>query len=248
MSAPGTHIPHAAFVLAAGLGTRMRELTATIPKPMVPLLGVPLIDRVLDGIAAAQIPRAVVNVHYRADVLETHLATRSKPAITISDERGQLLDTGGGVMKAWPHLKHGPFLIHNSDSVWIEGIGRNLDRLCRAFDPATMDCLMLLAPISTSMGYEGAGDFDMDSDGRLSRRIEGRQTPFVFAGVSINHPRLFVDAPRGAFSLNKVWNGAIDRGRLYGQRMDGIWMHVGTPEAVVEAERRLSHEDVTQPS
>jgi len=240
----GSSLPHAAFVLAAGLGTRMRELTATIPKPMVPLLGVPLIDRVLDGIADAGIPKAIVNVHYRADVLEAHLATRSRPKITISDERNQLLDTGGGVMKAWQHLKAGPFLIHNSDSVWIEGVGQNLERLCRAFDPESMDCLMLLAPISTSMGYEGSGDFNLDSNGRLTRRTEGRQSPFVFAGVSINHPRLFADAPEGAFSLNTVWNRAIERGRLSGIRMEGIWMHVGTPEAVAEAERRLSHEDI----
>ena len=245
--APGAK-PHAAFVLAAGLGTRMRSLSATMPKPMVPLAGVPLIDRVLDGIADAGIARAVVNVHYLADMLEAHLAGRTRPAIVISDERGELLDTGGGVMKAWPQLNAGPFLIHNSDSVWIEGTGRNLDRLCAAFDPGAMDCMMLLAPIARSIGYDGAGDFNLDSVGRLSRRIEGRQTPFVFAGVSIAHPRLFDDAPRGRFSLNTVWDRAIDRGRLFGVRLDGIWMHVGTPEAVAEAERRMDLEDARQRS
>ena len=238
--------PHTAFVLAAGLGTRMRELTASIPKPMVPLNGIPLIDRVLNGIADAGIPRAVVNVHYCADVLEAHLANRKRSKITISDERGVLLDTGGGVMKAWPLLKSGPFLIHNSDSVWIEGVGRNLDRLCAAFDPAVMDTLMLLAPISTSIGYDGAGDFNMDASGRLSRREAGRQTPFVFAGVSIAHPRLFDGAPSGKFSLNQVWDTAIDNGRLFGMRLDGVWMHVGTPEAVAEAERRMDFENAPQ--
>ena len=248
MSAAPCNVPRTAFVLAAGLGTRMRSLSASMPKPMVPLAGVPLIDRVLDGIADAGIPRAIVNVHYLADILEVHLARRLRPQIVVSDERGQLLDTGGGIMKAWPQLNAGPFLIHNSDSVWIEGTGRNLDRLCAAFDSRAMDCMMMLAPIASSIGYEGAGDFNMDSVGRLSRRDEGRQTPFVFAGVSIAHPRLFDDAPSGRFSLNTVWDRAIERGRLYGVRLDGIWMHVGTPEAVDEAERRMDLEDARQRS
>lgn len=234
--------PHTAFVLAAGLGRRMRHLTHDIPKPMVPLKGIPLIDRVLDRIAAAGIPRAVVNVHYMADVLESHLATRTRPAITISDERGVLLDTGGGIVKAWPQLNDGPFLIHNSDSVWIEGTGRNLDALCAAWDPGVMDSLMLLAPLANSMGYDGEGDFEMDSTGRLSRRKPGAPSPYVFAGVSIAHPRMFEDAPTGAFSLNTVWNKAIASGRLYGVRLSGTWMHVGTPEAVMEAERRMDRE------
>ncbi len=239
--------PQAALVLAAGLGTRMRHLSNTLPKPLVPLNGVPLIDRVLDRIAQAGIPRAVVNVHFMADLLETHLAARMRPAIVISDERGQLLETGGAVMKAWPHLKSGPFLIHNSDSVWIEGVGANLDRLTQAWNPAVMDTLMLLAPTAHSIGYEGDGDFDMDGDGRLARRKPGHQSPFVFAGVSIAHPKLFADAPTGAFSLNPLWNRAIEAQRLYGVRMDGTWMHVGTPEAVAEAERRLTREEAHAP-
>lgn len=239
--------PHAAFVLAAGLGTRMRHLSDTLPKPMVPLNGVALIDRALDRIVDAGIPRAIVNVHYMADRLEAHLAKRTRPILTISDERGQLLETGGGVMHAWPHLKSGPFLIHNSDSVWIEGVGANLDRLCQAWNPDTMDSLMMLAPAAHSIGYDGDGDFDMDGAGRLTRRSPGRQSPFVFAGVSIAHPRLFKDVPAGAFSLNAVWNRAIEAGRLYGVRMAGIWMHVGTPEAVQEAERQLTLEETTAP-
>lgn len=236
--------PHAAFVLAAGLGTRMRHLTRAVPKPMIALKGVPLIDRVLDRIDDAGIEKAIVNVHYHADVLEAHLARRTRgPNIIISDERAALLDTGGGVMHAWPQLSAAPFLIHNSDSVWIEGVGRNLDRLCNAFDQEQMDALLLLAPAASSLGYDGLGDFHMDAGGRLSRREASQMAPFVYAGVSIAHPRLFAMAPKGAFSLNRVWTEAIAKGRLHGMRLDGTWMHVGTPEAVVEAERQLDLED-----
>ena len=234
--------PHAAFVLAAGLGKRMRHLTHDIPKPMVPLNGIPLIDRVLDRIAAADIPRAIVNVHYMADILESHLAPRTRPAITISDERGLLLETGGGVIKAWPHLKAGPFLIHNSDSVWIERTTQNLSALCAVWNPDTMDSLMLLAPLADSIGYDGDGDFEMAASGQISRRQPGTKTPYVFAGVSIAHPRMFEGAPSGAFSLNKIWDKSIAHGRLYGVRLEGTWMHVGTPEAVIEAERRMDRE------
>jgi N-acetyl-alpha-D-muramate 1-phosphate uridylyltransferase len=232
------------MVLAAGLGKRMRPLTDEIPKPMVRLKGRPLIDHVLDRLADAGVPRAVVNVHYRADVLEAHLRARSNPQIVISDERGLLLDTGGGVVHARDKLGAEPFLIHNSDSVWVEGVGANLERLFAAWDPETMDSLMLLASATGSLGYEGTGDFVMDKDGRLSRRGERQMAPFVFTGVSIAHPRMFENAPEGAFSLNKVWDNAIEEGRLYGVRLDGLWMHVGTPEALTEAERWIESEDV----
>jgi MurNAc alpha-1-phosphate uridylyltransferase len=233
-----------AMVLAAGMGTRMRPLTDTIPKPLVSLRGRPLIDHVLDRIAEAGIANAVVNVHHHAGKLEAHLAGRTRPKITISDERGVLLDTGGGVVKALPKLGPGPFLIHNSDSVWIEGIGSNLARLMAAWDPDRMDSLMLLAIGATSLGYEGHGDFNMAPDGLITRRAEHRQAPFVFTGVSIAHLRLFDGAPQGRFSLNVLWDRAIERGRLYGARLDGMWMHVGTPEALKEAEKWIEHEDV----
>ena len=229
-----------AFVLAAGLGTRMRPLTDTMPKPMVPLAGRPLIDHVLDRLAAAGIERAVVNVHHHADLLERHLAKRgSPPAVVISDERGELLDTGGGVVRALPLIGDGPFLIHNSDSVWLEGPSANIPRLLDLWDSERMDSLMLLAQVAHSLGYDGAGDFAMSGDGRLTRRSEGRLVPFAFAGVSIAHPRLFTGAPRGRFSLNRLWDRAIGSGRL-----DGVWMHVGTPEALVEAESRIASGDV----
>ena len=235
-------VPKTAFVLAAGLGTRMRPLTDVIPKPMVRLKGRALIDHVLDRIAHAGIGTAVVNVHYLADVLESHLAKRQSPRIEISDERGVLLDTGGGVVNALPKLGPEPFLIHNSDSVWVEGVGANLPRLIKAWDSERMDCLMMLASAATSLGYEGRGDFNMATDGRLSRREYGREAPFVFAGVSIAHPRMFDGAPAGAFSLNRLWDRAIDQGRLYGMRLDGTWMHVGTPESLADAEKRIERE------
>jgi MurNAc alpha-1-phosphate uridylyltransferase len=232
--------PTSAFVLAAGKGERMRPLTSSLPKPLVRLAGKPLIDHVLDRLAAARITRAVVNVHYLADRIEAHIAGRKTPKITISDERDALLDTGGGVVHALPKLGREPFIIHNSDSVWIEGLGSNLDRLIDAWDDAAMDSLMLVAPVASSIGYDGPGDFQMGATGQLTRQSGARMSPFVFAGVSIAHPRLFDGAPKGRFSLNRVWDRAIDAGRLYGVRLEGTWMHVGTPEAVAAAERAIA--------
>ncbi len=245
MTASSSWRPKAAMVLAGGYGKRMMPLTKNIPKPMVQLKGRALIDHVLDRIAAAGVKKAVVNVHYCADKLEAHVNKRDQPEIVISDERQELLDTGGGVVRALPLLGDEPFLIHNSDSVWIEGVGSNLERMFSAWDPETMDSLMLLASAATSLGYEGSGDFAMDKDGRLSRRGERQMVPFVFTGVSIAHPRLFEGAPQGVYSLNRLWDAAIDNGRLFGIRLDGLWMHVGTPEALVEAERWIESEDVT---
>lgn len=236
--------PKTAMVLAAGLGTRMRPLTEKLPKPLVPLNGRALLDRVLDRLAEHGVGTAVVNVHYQADLIISHLKTRISPRIVFSDERGQLLETGGGVVKALPKLGTEPFIIHNSDSVYIEGVGSNLDRLARAWDPERMDTLLLLALGSTSLGYNGRGDFNMDANGHLTRRVEGKIAPFVFTGVSIAHPRLFKDAPDGAFSINKLWSRAIEQKRIFGVRMDGIWMHVGDPAAVTAAERRMDMPDV----
>ncbi len=233
-----------AMILGAGLGTRMRPLTDMVPKPLVRLGGRALIDHALDRLEEAGIKRVVVNVHYLADQLEAHLKSRKSPQILISDERGKLLDTGGGVVNALPLIGDRPFLIHNADTAWIEGIGGSLSRLIAAWDGERMDSLMLLALAATSIGYDGHGDFNMDSSGVLSRRTERQEAPFVFAGVSIAHPRMFKGAPKGAFSLNKVWDRAIAARRLYGSRLDGVWMHVGTPEALLEAEQRLKLEHV----
>jgi MurNAc alpha-1-phosphate uridylyltransferase len=230
-----------AMLLSAGLGKRMAPTANGLPKPLVVLGGKALIDHALDRLAAAGVARAIVNVHYKADLIEAHLQKRQAPAIEISDERAALLDTGGGVKKALPRLGPGPFLIHNGDSVWIEGVGSNLARLAGAWDEARMDCLMLLALASASHGYQGRGDFALESDGRIRRRkVEQELVPFAFTGVSVAHPRLFDGSPDGAFSLNLVWNRAIAAGRAYGMRMDGVWMHVGSPDALAEAERCLS--------
>lgn len=233
-----------AMILGAGLGTRMRPLTDLVPKPLVRLNGKALIDHALDRLEAAGITRVVVNVHYLADKLEAHLKGRRSPEILISDERGKLLDTGGGVVDALPLLGDKPFIIHNADTAWIEGIGGSLSRMIAAWDGERMDSLMLLALAATSVGYEGHGDFNMEPSGLLTRRTERREAPFVFAGVSIAHPRMFTNAPKGAFSLNKLWDRAIADKRLYGTRLDGVWMHVGTPEALADAEARLKLEQV----
>ncbi len=229
-----------AMVLGAGLGTRMAHANNVLPKPLIQLSGKALIDHVLDRHVDAGIARAVVNVHHKADLIEAHLRGRCMPAVEISDERETLLDTGGGVKHALPRLGAGPFLIHNSDSVWIEGVGSNLGRLFAAWDEARMDCLMLLALASQSLGYQGRGDFAFEADGRVRRRVEQEIVPFAFTGVSLAHPRLFDGSPEGAFSLNVVWDTAIAAGRAYGLRMEGTWMHVGTPDALAQAEQRLA--------
>ena len=232
--------PQTAMVLAAGFGQRMRPLTDKMPKPLVKVAGKPLLDHVLDRLADAGVTRAVVNVHYLAEQIERHLAARTKPRITISDERGLLLDTGGGVIKALPLLGGAPFFHINSDTIWIDGVQPNLSRLAEHFDAATMDGLLLLAPSAGSIGYDGRGDFTMASDGRLRTRPERDVAPFVYAGAAILSPRLFIGAPPGAFSLTTLFARAIEAGRLHGLRLEGLWMHVGTPEAIAEAEAAIS--------
>jgi MurNAc alpha-1-phosphate uridylyltransferase len=233
-----------AMVLAAGYGERMRPLTLRMPKPLVPLAGRPLVDHVLDRLAGAGVTTAIVNVHYLPEQLEAHLAGRKgkPPEILVSDERGVLLDTGGGAKKALPLLGPGPFFIHNADSVWSEGPTPALSRMLRLWNPAAMDCLLLLAPVATSIGYNAKGDFAMSPDGRLTRRKKAEPVPFAFAGVSLCDERLFKDAPEGTFSLNLLWDRALAKGRLYGMRLDGRWMHVGTPEALADAETSFERE------
>jgi len=219
----------------------MRPLTDNLPKPLVRLRGKALVDHVLDRLADAGVETAIVNVHYHADKLEAHLAGRDIPRIEVSDERQALLDTGGGVKKALPRLGTDAFYVHNSDSVWLEAPRANLERMAAAWNADKMDALLLLAPVATSIGYHGPGDFALAPDGLIERRAERKVVPFVFAGVSIIHPRLFFGSPKGAFSLNLLWDNAIEQGRLYGLRQDGIWMHVGMPSALGEAEAVLEH-------
>ncbi len=231
--------PTTAFVLAAGLGTRMRPLTDKLPKPLVPLAGRAMIDHVLDRLADVGITKAVVNVHYLAGQIENHLKTRTSPRIVISDERDTLLETGGGVVRALPLLGDAPFVIHNSDSVWIENASSNIARLLDAWNDIQMDSLMLLAPAATSLGYDGKGDFHISRDGRLERRAPHDSAPYVFAGVSIIHPCMFKGEAERPFSLNRVWDRAIAARRLYGITLDGLWMHVGTPDAITQAEAAI---------
>jgi MurNAc alpha-1-phosphate uridylyltransferase len=225
-----------AMVLAAGLGTRMRPITDRLPKPLVAIAGRSMLDHALDRLAQAGVTQAVVNVHHLAEQVEAHLAGRSRPAITISDERAQLLETGGGVKKALPLLGEAPFLHVNSDSLWSERGTANLAAMIAAWDPQRMDMLLLLAPRESSVGFDGAGDFTRAPDGRLARRGQAVTAPFVYAGVAILKPGLFADTPDGPFSLNLLFDRAIAAGRLHGHRLDGLWLHVGTPDAIPLAE------------
>ena len=232
--------PRTAMVLAAGLGERMRPLTDRLPKPLVSVGGKPLLDHVLDRLVAAGIERAVVNVHHLADQIERHLAGRRQPQIVISDERQALFGTGGGVVKALDALGPDPFIHVNSDTIWIDGVKPNLERLAEAFEPAAMDALLLLAPATTSIGYTGRGDFIMSPDGRLRRRRENEIAPFVYAGAALLSPKLFQGAPAGAFPLTRLFDRAEAAGRLHGLRLEGVWMHVGTPEAIAKAEAAIT--------
>ena len=232
--------PKKAIVLAAGLGKRMLPITATMPKPLVKVAGETLIDFALDRLDEAGIDTVVVNVHHFADMLEAHVGARRRPHIVISDERDALLETGGGVKKALPLLGSDPFITFNSDSMWVEGPEPNLKRLVAAWDADRMDILMLVAPLSTSVGYEGHGDFHRDSSGRLRRRGGDERADFVYAGVAIVKPELVAGAPDGAFSANAFYDRAIARERLYGLPLVGQWLHVGEPHAIVEAEQCLA--------
>ena len=228
--------PTKALVLAAGLGVRMRPLTDTLPKPLVRVAGSTLLDHVLDKLGEAGVSEAVVNVHYLPDQIIDHTRGRTRPRVIISDERDEVLGTGGAVVKALPLLGDAPFFHVNADTMWIDGVRPNLARLAEAFDPAQMDILLLMAPTASSIGYSGRGDYAMLSDGALRKRREHQLVPFVYAGAAIMSPSLFADAPSGKFSLTRMFDRANEQERLFGLRLDGVWMHVGTPDAVEAAE------------
>lgn len=233
--------PRNAMVLAAGLGTRMQPLTRTRPKPLVEVAGRPLIDHMLDRLAEAEIERAVVNVHYMADQLEDHLQARNgPPEVVVSDERDCLLETGGGVRKALPLLGDGAFFLCNTDSIWIEGTDPLLKRLAAAWKPDEMDALLVVAATVNAWGYAGVGDFLLTKEGRIERRPERQLAPFVYTGLGILKPELFEDTPEGPFSLNLIFDRSIEAERLFGLRMDGPWMHVGSPDAIGEAEQVIT--------
>ena len=228
-----------AMVLAAGLGTRMRPLTNDRPKPLVEVAGKPLIDHALDRLAEAGVARAVVNVHHFGDAVEAHAKARTTPAITISDERAQLLETGGGLVKAQDLLPD-PFFCANSDNVWLDGPRNAFLELSEAWDPERMDALLLLASHTQANNFRGKGDFHMDGKGRLTRRRSGRIAPFIFTGVQLIAKRLLRDPPEGPFSTNVLWTRAIEEGRLYGIVFTGQWFEVGDPQAIAPTEAALT--------
>ena len=229
-----------AMILAAGLGKRMRPLTASQPKPLVRVAGRPLIDHALDKMTEAGIASAVVNVHYLADALEAHLRDRKQPQIAISDERELLMETGGGLVKAHEAgLLPDPFFCLNSDNLWLDGPCDAFRDLSRAWDPQQMDALLLLVPHRGAHNYRGKGDFSLDAGGRISRRKSGRIAPFIFSGIQIVSHRLLRDPPQGPFSTNILWNRAIEERRLHGMAFTGEWFEVGEPSAIAPTESAL---------
>src|SRR5579863_450327 len=231
--------PKTAMVFAAGLGLRMRPLTETIPKPLVQVGGKPLIDHCLDRLAGIGVERAIVNVHYLADQIETHLKGRRRPEIIISDERGKLLDQGGGIGKAAALIGDAPFFICNTDAFWLEGPRSNLARLAAAWNPERMDIALLAAATVSAVGVDWPGDFSMSADGLLTKRKEREVAPYVYAGLGIVKPELFQGCKDEVFRLAPFFFEAAERGRLHGVRLDGTWIHVGYPDAIAEAERAI---------
>ena len=227
-----------AMVLSAGLGKRMRPLTASQPKPLVRVAGKALIDHALDRLAEAGVAKAVVNVHYLADSLEAHVKARKAPQVTVSDERELLLETGGGMKKALPLLPD-PFFAINSDNIWLDGPKNAFADLSSAWDAERMDALLLLVPHRGAHNFRGKGDFHMAADGKVSRRRSGRIAPFIYTGIQLVSHRLMRDAPEGPFSTNVLWNRAIEEGRLYGVAFTGQWFEVGNPQAIAPTEAAL---------
>ena len=243
MAGSGGRTPETAMVMAAGLGTRMRPLTALRPKPLIEVAGKPLIDHVFDRLCAAGVRRAVVNVHYLADALEAHLATAAARGleVVVSDERGRLMETGGGLAQAKHLLGDEPVLVVNSDNLWIDGPVDAIRLLAARWDDEAMDALLLLVPLARAHNNGGAGDFHLGADGRIgARRKPGRVAPFTYTGVQIIHPRLIADWPEGPFSTNLFWSRALAAGRLFGQVHQGLWFDVGTPAAIGRTEAMLA--------
>ena len=239
---PRGTVPETAMVMAAGLGKRMRPLTATRPKPLVEVAGKALIDHVFDRLQRAGIARAVVNVHYLADTLQAHVTDRYPDIeVVISDERRRLMETGGGLVQARTLLGDAPVLVVNSDNLWIDGPVDAIRLLASRWDDATMDALLLMVPLARAHNHGGPGDFHLAADGRITgRRKPGRVAPFAFTGIQILHPRVIADWPEGPFSTNLFWDRAIAAGRAFGQVHQGLWFDVGTPAAIPKTEAFLA--------
>ena len=235
-------VPDTAFVMAAGLGKRMRPLTATRPKPLVEVAGKALIDHVLDRLRAAGVAKIIVNVHYLPDALEAHLKARASDFdVRISDERKQLMETGGGLVQAEHLINADPFLVVNSDNYWIDGPADTLHLLASLWRDEDMDALLLLVPQANASNHSGQGDFHMTADGRLVRRAKGKVAPFVYTGIQMVSKRLLHDAPEGPFSTNIFWDRAIADGRCFGAVHQGLWFDVGNPAAIKATERAIAH-------
>jgi MurNAc alpha-1-phosphate uridylyltransferase len=235
-------VPHTAMIMAAGLGKRMRPLTATRPKPLIEVGGKPLLDHVLDRLRAAGVTKVVVNVHYLADAVESHLATRKHGLdVIISDERKLLMETGGGLVQAEPLIDCDPFLAINSDNMWVDGPADTLRLLASHWDDEKMDALLLLVPLARAQNHRGTGDFHMDRSGRLRRRRKSHVAPFVFTGVQMLSKRLLRDPPDGPFSTNLLWDRAIEEGRCFGAVHQGLWFDVGTPASIDMTEAALEN-------
>jgi MurNAc alpha-1-phosphate uridylyltransferase len=238
---PKGQVPEVAMVMAAGLGKRMRPLTATRPKPLVEVAGKSLLDHSLDRLRAAGVRKAVVNVHYLPDALEAHLRNRVEGIeIAVSDERAQLLETGGGLVKALPLIDADPFLVVNSDNLWVDGPIDSLRHLAAHWDDERMDALLLLVPLAAANCHNGQGDFHMSSTGKIRRKKPGGVAPFVYTGIQMVSKRLFQgEIPEGPFSTNILWNRAIEAGRCYGAAHQGLWFDVGAPPNIRKTEEIL---------
>ncbi|HLK23247.1 MAG TPA: nucleotidyltransferase family protein [Caulobacteraceae bacterium] len=232
--------PKTAMVLAAGLGTRLRPLTDARPKALVEVAGKPLIDHALDRLAAAGVEHAVVNVHAFADQLEAHLAGRTHPSVAISDERGEVLETGGGLKKAIPLLGESPVWVSNIDTVALGGGAKALEALAQAWRPYAMDVMLLLAPTATSLGFHDSGDVFLEDDGRVRFKAAGETAPYLYVGVHIARTEIVADGPDGPFGLLEIWKALAAEGRLFGHAPDGLWMHVSDPAGKALVEARLS--------
>jgi len=235
-------VPHTAMIMAAGLGKRMRPLTATKPKPLIEVNGKALLDHVLEKLRNAGVRKVVVNVHYLADALEAHLASRAHGLeFVISDERKLLMETGGGLVMAEPFIDCDPFLALNSDNLWIDGPADTIKLLASQWDGAKMDALLLLVPQARALNHRGLGDFHMDRAGRIRRRERSHVAPFVFTGIQLVSKRLLRDAPEGPFSTNVLWDRAIEEGRAFGAVHQGLWFDVGTPQSIPMTEAALEN-------
>jgi MurNAc alpha-1-phosphate uridylyltransferase len=235
-------VPKTAMIMAAGLGKRMRPLTATRPKPLIEVGGKALLDHVLEKLRVAGVRKIVVNVHYLAEALEAHLMSRAHGLeVAISDERSLLMETGGGLVKAAPLIDCDPFLALNSDNLWIDGPADTLKLLASQWDDSRMDALLLLVPLARALNHKGMGDFHMDRSGRLRRRERSHVAPFVFTGIQMVSKRLLRDAPDGPFSTNLLWDRAMEEGRCFGAVHQGLWFDVGTPQSIQLTETALEN-------